>query len=78
MDAFENQSPLLLKQNPGSEGSQNLATGMQLRKALKTAQVPYAASMPIMTQQMQRIRLVGKTRKYCMRMDALAQSSAAL
>lgn len=38
--AFENHSPGLLKQKPGIESSQNLATGMQFRKALITAQVP--------------------------------------
>jgi hypothetical protein len=32
----------------------------------------------ITTQQTMRIRRVGKTRKYCMRMDAFAQRTAAL
>lgn len=40
MLAFENQSPGLLKQNPGIESSQNLATGTQFKNALMTAHVP--------------------------------------
>ena len=40
MDALENQSPLELKQNPGMEGSQNLATGTQLRNALTIHHIP--------------------------------------
>ena len=39
MDALENQSPLELKQNPGIEGFQNLATGIQLRNALTIHQI---------------------------------------
>ena len=78
IDALENHRPSELRQNPGIDGSQNLATGTQLRKALRTAQVPYVANTAIMSQQMRRIRLVGKTRKYCIRIEALAQSKAAL
>lgn len=40
MDAFENHSPSMLRQYPGIVGFQNLATGMQLRKALRTAHDP--------------------------------------
>ena len=40
MDAFENHSPSMLRQYPGRVGFQNLATGIQLRKALRTAQDP--------------------------------------
>lgn len=76
--AFENHRPGLLKQKPGIESSQNLATGMQFRKALVTAQVPYRASMVIMTQHTTRMRCVGKTRKYCISMEAFAQRTAAL
>lgn len=78
MLAFENQSPGLLKQNPGIESSQNLATGMQFKNALITAHVPYIARIVIIIQQTSRMRCVGKTRKYCMRMDAFAQRTAAL
>lgn len=76
--AFENHRPGLLKQNPGRVGFQNLATGMQVKKALTTHQVPYMPRIVIITQQTMRIRRVGKTRKYCMRMEAFAQRTAAL
>jgi hypothetical protein len=76
--AFENQRPGLLKQKPGRVGFQNLATGTQVKKALTTHQVPYMPRIVIITQQTIRMRRVGKTRKYCMRMDAFAQRTAAL
>ena len=38
--ALENQRAFLLKQKPPIEVSQNLATGIQLRNPLTTAQVP--------------------------------------
>ena len=38
--AFEYQRPFWDRQCPGIVGSQNLATGMQLRNALRTHQVP--------------------------------------
>jgi len=78
MDAFENHRPFELRQVPATVGSQNRATGTQFRNALRTAHVPYVASKAIMIQQIWRMRLDGKTRKYCMRMDAFAQSNAAL
>lgn len=40
MLALENHRPGLLRQKPGMELSQNLATGTQFRNALITAQVP--------------------------------------
>lgn len=76
--AFENHRPGLLKQKPGRVGFQNLATGIQVKKALTTHHVPYTPKIVIITQQTMRIRRVGKTRKYCMRMDAFAQRTAAL
>ena len=76
--ALENQRPGLLKQNPGMESSQNFATGMQFKNALMTAHVPYKPRIVIMIQQMTRMRCVGNTRKYCIRMEALAQRTAAL
>lgn len=78
MLAFENHSPGWLRQCPLIEASQNLATGIQLRNALITAQVPYMPRIEIMIQQMTRIRCVGKTRKYCIKMEAFAQRTAAL
>lgn len=78
IDALENQRPGELRQWPGIAGFQNLATGTQLRKALSTHQVPYVASTTIMVQQMTRMRCVGKTRKYCIRIVAFAQRTAAL
>jgi hypothetical protein len=78
IDAFENQSPFELRQEPAMVGSQNLATGMQFRKALRTAHEPYMTSTPIMARQVWRMPPDGKTRKYCMRIEAFAQSKAAL
>lgn len=78
MAAFENHKPVLLRQWPGIEGSQNLATGIQLRNALITHHVPYVPSTPIITMQMIRIFLVANTRKYCIRMEAFAHRTAAL
>lgn len=40
MLAFENHSPGRLRQYPGRVGFQNLATGMQVKKALMMHQVP--------------------------------------
>lgn len=40
MAALENHNAGLFKQNPSIVGSQNLATGMQFKNALITAQVP--------------------------------------
>ena len=76
--ALENQRPGLLRHWPGTAGFQNLATGTQLRKALSIHQVPYVASMAIIIQQITRMRWVGKTRKYCIRIVAFAQRTAAL
>lgn len=78
MLAFENHSPFMLRQYPGVSGAQNLDTGMQLRNALTTAHVPYEASTKSIAQQAMRILFVGKTRKYCSRIEALAQMTAAL
>lgn len=76
--AFEYQRFFELRQWPGIVGSQNLATGIQLKNALITHQVPYAARMAIMVQETIRMGRVGKTRKYCMRIVALASSTAVL
>lgn len=78
MAAFENHNPVLLRQCPGIEGSQNLATGIQLRKALITHHAPYAPSTAIITVQMILIFLVANTRKYCIRIEAFAHRTAAL
>lgn len=78
MLAFENHSAVLLKQEPGIEGSQNFATGIQFKNALITAHVPYIPRIEIIIQQTTRMRCVGNTRKYCIRMEALAQRTAAL
>lgn len=76
--ALLNQSASELRQEPGTERSQNLETGMQFRNALMTAHVPYVARIASMVQQVWRIDLEGKTRRYCIRMEALAHKRAAL
>lgn len=78
MLALENHNPGLLKQKPGIVGSQNFATGTQFKNALITAHVPYKAKIDIIIQQTIRMRCVGNTRKYCIRMEAFAQRTAAL
>lgn len=60
--ALENQSPFSLKQFPGIEGLQNFSTGMQLRNALSTAQVPYIASTAIVIADAARVTLAANTR----------------
>jgi hypothetical protein len=40
IEALENQSPFELRQEPGIVGSQNRATGIQFRNALRTAHEP--------------------------------------
>lgn len=40
MAEFENHRAFLSKQNPGTEGSQNLARGTQFAQALTTDHVP--------------------------------------
>lgn len=78
MAALENHNAGLFKQYPSIVGSQNFATGMQFKNALSTAQVPYRAKIVIMIQQIRRMRCVGNTRKYCIRIEAFAHRTAAL
>lgn len=62
MAALENHSPFSLRQWPGTEGLQNFSTGMQLRNALNTAQVPYVASTAIITDDAIRVAFIANTR----------------
>lgn len=78
IEALENHRAFELRHDPGIVGSQKRATGMQFKNPLSTAHVPYVTRIPIMVQQMRRMHLDGKTRKYCIRIDAFAQRSAAL
>lgn len=72
MAELENQSAFLSKQNPGTEGSQNLARGTQFAQALTIVHVPYTARKPIRIIQARRMRgVVEKTRRYWRRIDIL-------
>lgn len=72
-DAFENHSAVKSKQWPGNVGSQNFATGMQVRIALRTAHRYHPTRNARIQLQVVRMPLRGKVRRYRRTIEHLVQ-----
>lgn len=78
IEALKNHNASKLRQFPGIDRSQNLATGTQLTKPLTMAHDEYSATMAITTQHAIRNILAGKMRRYWKRIENLVLARLAL
>jgi hypothetical protein len=72
-DAFENHSAVKLKQWPGSVGSQNFGTGLQVKIALRIAHRYQPTRKARIMLQVVRTPLSKKTRRYRSTIEHLVQ-----